>query len=62
MVMTRLLSKTPAFSAPPPCGKNGGGRPQTEGKKEKRKRKEKEVPGFHLVDSMEADDVSVLFD
>jgi hypothetical protein len=40
----------------------GGKRPQTEGKKEKRKRKEKEVPGFHLVDSVEADDVSVLFD
>jgi hypothetical protein len=35
----------------------GGKRPQTEGKKGKGKRKEKEVPGFQLVDSMEADDV-----
>jgi hypothetical protein len=43
-----------------PCGvleKWGGKRPQTEGKKGKGKRKEKEVPGFQLVDSMEADDV-----
>jgi hypothetical protein len=35
----------------------GGKRPQTEGEKEKGKRKEKEVRGFLLVDSMEADDV-----
>jgi hypothetical protein len=40
----------------------GGKRPQTEGRKEKGKRKEKEVPGFHLLDSMEADDVGVLFE
>jgi hypothetical protein len=51
MVMTRLLSKTPAFSAPPPVDENGGGkggRGGGKGREEKKGRESLRIPTYGI--------------